>query len=83
MSDVDVLPALKVIQQRLRQISTEKAASVLAGGLANARIHEQERVRLIAETAVVRTILRVNVNRAPLQRGTTRSSMRSALYSRG
>jgi hypothetical protein len=36
--------------QRQRQISTEDAASVLAGGLASAGIHEKERLRLIAET---------------------------------
>jgi hypothetical protein len=34
----------------LRQISTEDAASVLAGSLASAGIHEEERLRLIAET---------------------------------
>jgi hypothetical protein len=34
----------------LRQISTEDAASVLAGGLAMAGIDEQERLRLVAET---------------------------------
>jgi len=41
---------LKVIDHRLRQISTEDAASVLARGLASAGINEQERLRLIAET---------------------------------
>jgi hypothetical protein len=50
MNDEDILARLKVIDVRLRQISTEDAASVLAGGLANAGIHEQERFRLIAET---------------------------------
>jgi hypothetical protein len=50
MNDEDILARLKVIDQRLRQISTEDAASVLAGGLARAGIHEQERLRLIAET---------------------------------
>lgn len=50
MNDEDILARLKVIDQRLRQISTEDAASVLAGGMANAGIHEHERLRLIAET---------------------------------
>lgn len=50
MNDEDILARLKVIDQRLRQISAEDAASVLAGGLANAGIHQQERLRLIAET---------------------------------
>jgi hypothetical protein len=38
-----------VIDERLRQISADDAASVFASGLANAGIHEQERFRLIAE----------------------------------
>jgi hypothetical protein len=50
MNDEDILARLKVIDHRLRQISTEDAASVLARGLASAGIHEQERLRLIAET---------------------------------
>ena len=50
VNDEDILARLKVIDQRLRQISTDDAALVLAGGLANAGIHEQERLRLIAET---------------------------------
>jgi hypothetical protein len=50
VNDEDILARLKVIDQRLRQISTDDAASVLAGGLANAGIREQERLRLIAET---------------------------------
>jgi len=50
MNDETILARLKVIDQRLRQISTEDAASVLAAGLASAGIHEQERLRLIAET---------------------------------
>lgn len=50
MNDDGILARLKVIDRRLRQISTEDAASVVAGGLANAGIHEQERLRLIAET---------------------------------
>ena len=50
VNDEDILARLKVIHQRLRQISTDDAASVLADGLANAGIHEQERLRLIAET---------------------------------
>ena len=50
MNDENILARLKVIDQRLRQISTEDAASVLAGGLASAGIHEKERLRLIEET---------------------------------
>ncbi len=50
MNDEDILARLKVIDRRLRQISTEEAASVLAGGLASAGLNEQERLRLIAET---------------------------------
>jgi hypothetical protein len=50
MNDESILARLKVIDQRLRQISTDDAASVLAGGLANAGLHERERLRLIAET---------------------------------
>ena len=50
MNDEGILARLKVIDQRLRRISTEDAASVLAGGLANAGINERERLRLIAET---------------------------------
>jgi hypothetical protein len=49
-NDEDILARLKVIDQRLRQMSTEDAASVLADGLANAGICEQERLRLVAET---------------------------------
>ena len=50
INDDGILARLKIIDRRLRQISTEDAASVLAGGLANAGIHQQERLRLIAET---------------------------------
>lgn len=50
MNDESILSRLKVIDQRLRQFSTDEAASVLAGGLANAGLHERERLRLIAET---------------------------------
>jgi hypothetical protein len=50
VNDDDILARLKVIDSRLRQISTDDAAAVLAGSLANAGIHEQERLRLIAET---------------------------------
>ena len=50
MNDEDILARLKVIDQRMRQISSEDAASVLASGLASAGIHEEERLRLIAET---------------------------------
>jgi hypothetical protein len=50
MNDESILARLKVIDRRLRQISEEDAASVLAGGLANAGIREPEKLRLIAET---------------------------------
>ena len=50
MNDEGILARLKVIDQRLRHISAEDAASVLAGGLTNAGIREPERLRLIAET---------------------------------
>ena len=50
MNDEGILARLKVIDRRLRQISTDDAASVLAGGLAMAGIDEQERLRLVAET---------------------------------
>ena len=50
MNDEGILARLKVIDRRLRQISTDDAASVLAGGLAMAGINEQERLRLVAET---------------------------------
>ncbi len=50
VNDEDILARLKVIDRRLRRISTDDAAAVLAGGLANAGIDEQERLRLIAET---------------------------------
>jgi len=50
MNDESILARLKIIDRRLRQISTEDAVSVVAGGLANAGIHKQERLRLIAET---------------------------------
>lgn len=50
MTDESILARLKVIDERLRRISAEDAASVLAGGLACAGIHQQERLRLIAET---------------------------------
>jgi hypothetical protein len=49
MEDEDILARLKGIDERLRQISADDAASVFASGLANAGIHEQERFRLIAE----------------------------------
>ena len=48
--DDDILGRLKIIDRRLRRISTDEAASVLAGGLASAGIHQQERFRLVAET---------------------------------
>jgi hypothetical protein len=50
MNDEGILARLRVIDRRLRQISTDDAASVLAGGLAMAGINEQERLRLVAET---------------------------------
>jgi hypothetical protein len=50
MNDEDILARLKAIDNRLRQISSEDAASVLAGGLASAGIHANERARLVAET---------------------------------
>ena len=50
MNDENILARLKVIDERLRRISTDEAASVLAGGMASAGIHEEERIRLIAET---------------------------------
>jgi len=50
VSDEDILARLKVIDQRLRRMSTEDAASILLGGLARAGINEQERLRLIAAT---------------------------------
>lgn len=50
MRDEDILARLKAIDRRLRQISSEEAASVLAGGITAAGINEAERVRLIAET---------------------------------
>ncbi|HEV2594883.1 MAG TPA: hypothetical protein VGU01_06760 [Sphingomicrobium sp.] len=50
MNDEQILARLKVIDQRLRRISTEEAASVWATGLANTGFHERERLRLIAET---------------------------------
>lgn len=50
MNDEGILARLKVIDQQLRQISAEDAASVLAGGIIAAGIHEQERLKLVAET---------------------------------
>jgi hypothetical protein len=50
MNDESILARLKAIDRRLRQLSEEDAASILAGGLANAGIREPERLRLIAET---------------------------------
>jgi hypothetical protein len=50
MNDEEILARLKLIDQRLRQISTEDAAAVLAGALVRAGLHEQERLVLIAET---------------------------------
>jgi hypothetical protein len=49
MNDAELLARLKVIDQRLRQISTDDAALVLAGGLAKAGIREPQRLRLVAE----------------------------------
>lgn len=50
MNDEDILARLKIIDRRLREISSEDAASVLAGALASVGIHEEERLQLIAET---------------------------------
>lgn len=50
MNDEEILARLRIIDQRLRHISTEDAASVWATGLATTGIHERERLRLIAET---------------------------------
>jgi hypothetical protein len=50
MNGEATLARLKEIDQRLRKISTEDAAAVLAGALVNAGLHEQERLRLINET---------------------------------
>lgn len=50
MDDESILARLTVIDRRLRLISTEKAASVLAGALANAGICGPERLRLVSET---------------------------------
>ena len=49
MNDESILARLKAIDRRLRQISEQEAASVLAGGLANAGIREPERLRLVTE----------------------------------
>jgi hypothetical protein len=50
MNDESILARLKVIDQRLRQISIDDAASVLACSLSNAGIREPERLRLVQET---------------------------------
>lgn len=50
MNDEDILARLKVIDRRLRLLSAEDGAMVLAGGLANAGIREEERLRLVSET---------------------------------
>ena len=50
MNEKDILERLKGIDRRLRQISTEEAASVLANGMASAGMDEQERLCLIAQT---------------------------------
>jgi hypothetical protein len=50
MTDESILARLKIIDERLHRISAEDAASVLAGGLASAGIHQEERLQLIAET---------------------------------
>jgi hypothetical protein len=50
MHDEEILARLRAIDQRLRQISTDYAASVLAGGLTAADIHKQEGLKLIEET---------------------------------
>jgi hypothetical protein len=50
MNDEDILARLRAIDRRLREISTEDAASVLARGLIGAGIHEEERLKLLEET---------------------------------
>lgn len=50
MTDEQILARLKVIDRRLRQISVQEAASVLAKGMKAARIYEEERLKLITET---------------------------------
>ena len=49
MTDEEILARLKVIDRRLRKISEEKAAEVLAHGLNAAGLQEKERLGLIAE----------------------------------
>ena len=46
----DIRARLKVIEQRLREISVEEAAYVMGEGLTSAGIDVQERLRLVAET---------------------------------
>ena len=50
LNDEEILSRLRVIDQRLRHLSTHDAALVLAGGLANAGLSEHERIRLLEET---------------------------------
>lgn len=57
VTDDDILARLRAIDQRLRQVSSEDAVSALAGGLASAGIHEEERSRLIAETERILDVL--------------------------
>lgn len=45
----NILTRLRTIEQRLRRISSEDAASVLADGLASAGLHENDRLLLIEE----------------------------------
>jgi hypothetical protein len=45
-----ILLRLKIIDLRLRQLSTEDGAFVLARGMANAGLNEHQSVRLVAET---------------------------------
>lgn len=49
LNDEEFLSRLRAVDQRLRQISLQDAAQVLAGSLANAGLSEHERNRLIAE----------------------------------
>jgi hypothetical protein len=50
INDAHILARLRVIGQRLRRISTDDAASVLANGLTRAGFNEQERLRVVAGT---------------------------------
>jgi len=53
VNDETILARLKVIDERLRRISSSDAAAVLANGLAQGGIHQHERLQLIAETELI------------------------------